>query len=182
MPIRSMNLGDDPVAQEVFREMATWPIFDPHSHIDPHRPAARNLDEILGYHYYTELAHSAGMPAAGRGRSRFPDAVIRISPDTWIGSTIRSSTPGCWRSPIRSMASRTSGSGLRRSASSTTGRTIATAKTGTGRSGRPRILEAVFLTNEFDDPLEGWNVQKYMPCLRTDDLVLKLHEPGRSSG
>ena len=35
----------------------------PHSHIDAHRPAARNLDEVLGYHYYTELAHSAGMPA-----------------------------------------------------------------------------------------------------------------------
>ena len=37
--------------------------YDPHTHIDPHRPAARHFDEILGYHYYTELAHSAGMPA-----------------------------------------------------------------------------------------------------------------------
>ena len=26
--------------------------------------AAANLAEILGYHYYTELAHSAGMPRA----------------------------------------------------------------------------------------------------------------------
>jgi glucuronate isomerase len=38
-------------------------------------------------------------------------------------------------------------------------------------------LEAVFLTNEFDDPLEGWDRDRYVPCLRTDDLVLKLHEP-----
>jgi glucuronate isomerase len=38
-------------------------------------------------------------------------------------------------------------------------------------------LEAVFLTNEFDDPLEGWDTSQYVPCLRTDDLVLKLHEP-----
>ena len=38
-------------------------------------------------------------------------------------------------------------------------------------------LEAVFLTNEFDDPLEGWDRSRYIPCLRTDDLVLKLHEP-----
>jgi glucuronate isomerase len=37
-------------------------------------------------------------------------------------------------------------------------------------------LEAVFLTNDFDDPLEGWDTDKYIPCLRTDDLVLKLHE------
>src|SRR4051812_16202798 len=53
----------DPRARELFDEMVRWPIYDPHSHIDPHRPAARNFDEILGYHYYTELAHSAGMPA-----------------------------------------------------------------------------------------------------------------------
>src|SRR5262249_1804148 len=38
-------------------------------------------------------------------------------------------------------------------------------------------LDAVFLTNDFDDPLEGWDTAKYVPCLRTDDLVLKLHEP-----
>ena len=37
-------------------------------------------------------------------------------------------------------------------------------------------LEAVFLTNDFDDPLEGWDTSKFVPCLRTDDLVLKLHE------
>ena len=38
-------------------------------------------------------------------------------------------------------------------------------------------LETVFLTNEFDDPLEGWDTRRYVPCLRVDDLVLKLHEP-----
>ncbi|MFM1801175.1 MAG: Uronate isomerase, partial [Planctomycetota bacterium] len=38
-------------------------------------------------------------------------------------------------------------------------------------------LSAVFLTNDFDDPLVGWNTSQYIPCLRTDDLVLKLHEP-----
>ena len=53
----------DPAARELFEEISRWPIYDPHSHIDAHRPAARNLDEVLGYHYYTELAHSAGMPA-----------------------------------------------------------------------------------------------------------------------
>ena len=31
-------------------------------------------------------------------------------------------------------------------------------------------LEAVFLTNEFDDPEGG--ICKHVPCLRTDDLVL----------
>src|SRR5690348_14745124 len=53
----------DPQARALFDEVTRWPIYDPHSHIDPHRPAARGIGEILGYHYYTELAHSAGMPA-----------------------------------------------------------------------------------------------------------------------
>src|SRR5215831_16047226 len=53
----------NPKARELFEEMCRWPIYDPHSHIDALRPAARDLDEVLGYHYYTELAHAAGMPA-----------------------------------------------------------------------------------------------------------------------
>ena len=59
----ALNPQPNSTAQELFAEMSRWPIFDPHTHIDPRRPAARHFDEILGYHYYTELAHSAGMPA-----------------------------------------------------------------------------------------------------------------------
>ena len=32
-------------------------------------------------------------------------------------------------------------------------------------------LEAVFLTNDFDDRLEGFDTRRYVPCLRTDELV-----------
>jgi glucuronate isomerase len=35
-------------------------------------------------------------------------------------------------------------------------------------------LERVFLTNDFDDPLEGFDTHRYIPCLRTDDLVFHL--------
>ena len=38
-------------------------------------------------------------------------------------------------------------------------------------------LEKVFLTNDFDDPLEGFNTERYIPCLRTDDLVFHLTKP-----
>src|SRR6476661_9195287 len=73
-PARTAGSPADPAARELFEEMARWPIFDPHSHIDPHRPAARNFDEVLGYHYYTELSHSAGMPAE-RVASELPPKV-----------------------------------------------------------------------------------------------------------
>src|SRR5262249_12842944 len=38
-------------------------------------------------------------------------------------------------------------------------------------------LEKVFLTNDFDDPLEGFDTSRYVPCLRTDDLLFRLHKP-----
>ena len=51
----------DSLVRELFTEICRIPLIDPHSHINPHRPASRTLDDILGYHYYTELAHSVGM-------------------------------------------------------------------------------------------------------------------------
>src|SRR4249919_2605286 len=51
----------DQLVLDLESALATIPLIDPHSHIDPLRPVSRHLDDILGYHYYTELAHSAGM-------------------------------------------------------------------------------------------------------------------------
>ena len=42
---------------------------------------------------------------------------------------------------------------------------------------RQSNLEKVFLTNDFDDPLTGFDTQRYVPCLRTDDLVFHLDKP-----
>jgi glucuronate isomerase len=38
-------------------------------------------------------------------------------------------------------------------------------------------LDQVYLTNDFDDPLEGFDRNFYVPCLRTDDLVFHLCRP-----
>ncbi len=38
-------------------------------------------------------------------------------------------------------------------------------------------VESVFLTNDFDDSLEGFDTNVYVPCLRTDDLVFHLSKP-----
>src|SRR3954464_764266 len=42
-------------------ELEQLVLIDPHTHINPHAPASTTLADILGYHYYTELAHSAGL-------------------------------------------------------------------------------------------------------------------------
>ena len=56
-------------------------------------------------------------------------------------------------------------------------------RAGLGRAGsRQSKLEQVFLTNDFDDPLEGFDTNRYIPCLRTDDLVFHLAKPEVRNG
>ena len=67
----------DSLTRDLYTEICRIPLIDPHSHIDPHRPAARTLDDILGYHYYTELAHSAGMDRAPLASTIAPRERVR---------------------------------------------------------------------------------------------------------
>src|SRR5919106_4700724 len=46
----------------LFAELDRLVLVDPHTHINALDPGSHTLADILGYHYYTELAHSAGMP------------------------------------------------------------------------------------------------------------------------
>src|ERR1700710_1617303 len=48
--------------QRLYQELNSLVLIDPHTHINPLAPASVNLADVMGYHYYTELAHSAGMP------------------------------------------------------------------------------------------------------------------------
>jgi len=169
----------DQLRGRLFDELhAIW-LVDSHSHIDPHAPAAATLADILGYHYYTELAHAAGMPKAqieqpgldpkekvGRlvGWLQHLDNTIQHG---WLIEMLREFfafdddrlTPDNWEAVYDRSQSIMAADGwadavLRRSR-----------------------LEAVFLTNDFDDPLAGFDAARYVPCLRTDDLVFHLGRP-----
>ncbi len=172
-PLRPSN----PCARELFDVISEWPIYDAHSHIDPASPAARTFDEILGYHYYTELAHSAGMPAELANPERDPrqraiDLAGYLEP---IRNTIQYS----WLLEIAREFH-----GVEGHIDPTTIEALydtadhrADGPTWDARVWEHSKLEAVFLTNDFDDPLEGFDTSKFVPCLRTDDLVLKLDRP-----
>jgi glucuronate isomerase len=166
----------DSLSKDLFTEIVKVPLIDPHSHIDPHRPTARSLDDILGYHYYTELAHSAGLDRAllntePRQRvqhilSFFPylDNTMQYAwfleiARTFLGFEGDRIGPGdldfLWSRAERTLTQPSwEDQVLRRS-----------------------NLEKVFLTNDFDDPLTGFNTGRYVPCLRTDDLVFHLDKP-----
>ena len=171
------NRPHDPAARELFDELSRWPIYDPHSHINPHQPAARDFDEILGYHYYTELAHSAGMPADlvaahFAPRERIRNLARHLGP---IDNTVQYS----WLIEIARTFHGFDGDRI--TPETIDGLADRADHAGDGAQWDQVVwdksnLEAVFLTSDFDDPLEGWDTNQYVPCLRTDDLVLKIHE------
>jgi glucuronate isomerase len=164
---------------EILQQLESLRLIDPHTHINPLQPASRTLADILGYHYYTELAHSAGMP-----RSRIEqqgldpkEKVARLIP--WL-ATIENTAQYSW---LLEMCSRFFNFPHDRL---TSDNWEALYDSSAARMADPgweqHVLELsgldqVYLTNDFDDPLQGFNTQFYVPCLRTDDLVFHLARP-----
>ena len=75
----------DQLVADLTAALDSIPLIDPHSHIDPLAPVSKSLDDILGYHYYTELAHSAGMsqePLGKDDKSKVLYTVV-IAPSRW---------------------------------------------------------------------------------------------------
>lgn len=154
------------------------PIFDSHSHIDPLAPTARSLDDILGYHYYTELAHSAGLGQSAVASGADPRERCR----SILGAMERIDNTAQYGWLLEIARTYLGFEGDRLSESDCDSLYDESQR----RMGRPdwhdqviakTKLQAVFLTNAFDDPLTGFDRRMFVPCLRTDDLVFSLHQP-----
>jgi glucuronate isomerase len=157
---------------------ALW-LVDPHTHINPHSAPSQTLADILGYHYYTELAHSAGIP---RERIEEPglsprEKVGRIVPGL---AAIENTVQYSWlleicRDFFGFQDERITASNWERLYDQSQ---AVLAAPGWEREVLQRSrLSGVFLTNDFDDPLTGFDTAFYIPCLRTDDLVFRLWQP-----
>jgi glucuronate isomerase len=177
-------MGDDLVKgrrmqstiSDLYAEIRKIPLVDPHSHIVPTAPAAKSLDDLLGYHYYTELAHSAGLPknqieGAG-GLARAERLAERLAD---CSNTVQYS----W---LVELAREFFGFQDDQLTKSNIGSLFSAAEKTTAADDWPdqvftkTNLEAIFLTNDFDDPLDGFDTKRYVPCLRTDELLFKLSE------
>lgn len=164
------------VTQEILSELESLRLIDPHTHINPHSAASSTLADIMGYHYYTELAHSAGMPKhliEGPDLST-KDKVGNLVP--WlkhIENTAQYSwliemcqtffdfaddrvTEDNWESLYDCSLNKMQQPDWEHQVLEKSG------------------LDQVYLTNDFDDSLKGFNTDFYVPCLRTDDLVFHL--------
>lgn len=167
------------VTTAILSELESTTLVDPHSHINPHAAPSANLADILGYHYYTELAHSAGMPkdriepADGSTLdpkekvTRLAEYLPRLSNtvqyswliemcQTFFGfDDIEVTTDNCERLFDSAQA-------------------VLDQPDWEDQVLQKSGIERVFLTNDFDDPLSGFDTNRYIPCLRTDDLVFHL--------
>lgn len=168
----------DSLVADLNSALSTVPLIDPHSHIDPLRPVSRSLDDILGYHYYTELAHSAGMSQAPLAKDVSPRERVReiIRYMDRYDNTVQY---GWFVDIAREFLGYT---GTRVTIADADQLFDAAEKTFAQPDWEQQVrtktrLEKIFLTNEFDDPLQGFDNSVYVPCLRTDTLVFHLDKP-----
>jgi glucuronate isomerase len=170
-------MPNDALAEELYAELCRIPLIDPHSHIDPHRPVSRSLDDILGYHYYTELAHSAGMSRAPLAKEVPPRERVRAILGH-MDSFDNTAQYGWFLEIARTFL----GFEGDRVTAADCDWLCDTAERVFGQPDweeqviRKTNLESIFLTNEFDDPLADFDTRRYVPCLRTDALVFNLHQ------
>jgi glucuronate isomerase len=170
-------MPQDTLARELYAEICRIPLIDPHSHIDPHRPVSRSLDDILGYHYYTELAHSAGMSQEPLAKDVPPRERVRAI----LGHMDRFDNTAQYGWFLEIARTFLGFEGDRVTAADCDRLCDAAERVFAQPDWEEQVfrktnLESIFLTNEFDDPLMGFDTKRYVPCLRTDALVFDIHK------
>lgn len=165
--------------QILFEQLDAIVLIDSHSHINPHAPASTSLADLLGYHYYTELAHSSGMP---KHLIEEPDISPREKVERLFDhlGNINNTVQWSWFVELSQELFGFQGDEIDKSNWETV-YDLAESKM-QEPDWETQVLaaskvEKVFLTNDFDDPLEGFDTNRYIPCLRTDDLVFHLAQP-----
>ena len=169
----------DTVRNSIYEAIASIRLIDPHTHINPHAPASNTLADLLGYHYYTELAHSAGMPKHQIEEDGISDRELVRRLVTNL-SPLENTAQYRW---LVEICRKFFGFTGERLDDSNWEEVYETSEKQMKLAEWPQMVldksnvEAVFLTNDFDDDLEGFDSDTYIPCLRTDDLVFHLSKP-----
>src|SRR6516162_2925494 len=151
----------DRLAQDLYAELCHIPIIDPHSHIDPRQPTARSLDDILGYHYYTELAHSAGMEKWPLSADVDPRERVRAI--VYHMSRFDNTIQYQWFLEIARAFLNFQGSQITLADCTSlcdTADRLMSQPDWEERVLRQTNVEKVFLTNDFDDTLEGFDTER----------------------
>ncbi|MHB0857320.1 MAG: hypothetical protein ACYC5M_07090 [Anaerolineae bacterium] len=164
------------LVKELYERIDELPIVDIHTHVSWKTGTAANIGEILSYHYYTELANSADFQ---EGRFPFddPEALTRaILPKLdlirntvqydWLMTISREFLvvdPLDWHEDNWKLIFDRSVEVMGRA--DWRDELIAQAN-----------IERVFLTNQYNDDLEGLDNTLYTPCMRVEPFVLWMDD------
>ncbi|TWU42204.1 glucuronate isomerase [Novipirellula artificiosorum] len=167
-----------PAHETIYQSLQSIELIDPHTHINPHAPASRTLADLLGYHYYTELSHSAGMP-----KDQIEET--GIAPKELVRRLVENLQPIENTSQYRwliAICQKFFDFPFDRIDTSNweelydRSEQVMSAADWSQTVLKQSNVRSVFLTNDFDDELAGFDTETYIPCLRTDDLVFKFHQ------
>lgn len=164
--------------QRLYEEIRQIVAIDVHSHVPASEPFARSLRDLLGYHYFTELAHSAGMDKAVLAPEspdeemipRLLDAMERVDNTVQYG----------W---MMELAAALFDFHEERLTSKNWEPLAAAVKEKAKQPGRKReilkasCIERTFLTNSPGEDLDGIDTEIFVPSLRADALVFSIGDP-----
>ncbi len=175
--------GSQSLQDRLLAEIAQISAIDVHSHVPADAPFARSLRDVLGYHYYTELGHSAGMSkdviAAEQPDERMIPGLLHALEA--IDNTVQYS----WLVELARELFGFEAQKLTRDNWEPLAEAVRRSAERPGRAQeimRRSRIEKVFLTNNFDEDLAAIDTSLFAPSLRADALVFKMHDPAVRKG
>jgi len=170
-----MNLD---LVNRLYRQLDALPIYDIHTHIRAERPFAASLADIIGYHYYTELANSAQYRAEFADETD-PAQVVRqvVERLPLLSNTVQFD----WLTVIgeeflgierRHWLTRSWSELIERA------QQAIDAPDYQERVLRRSNVRRIYMTNACDETLTGYDAGLLVPCLRTDAFVFEMDKPG----
>jgi glucuronate isomerase len=171
------------VVKELYEEINALPIIDIHTHVNWKVGTARNIGEILSYHYYTELTNSARHDGAALPFDDPRELTRLVYPKL---EYIRNTVQYDW---LMTISREYLGIDAQEWEIDDNWEAIFDRSVEVmDRRGWAEELVAqadilrVFLTNQYDEDLEGLDTAFYSPCLRTEPFVLWMDRPGDRQG
>jgi len=163
--------------RELYEGLDALPIYDIHTHIDARNAFAGSLADIIGYHYYTELANSAEY-RPDFAAEMDPDQIVRqvlerlplfantvqsdwlmVIGETFLGIKRSEWTSLAWQEVAAKAQKAIDAPGYRQEV--------------LRRSG----VQSIYMTNSCDEDLEGIDRRLFVPCLRVDPFVFAIDNP-----
>ncbi|MBS3761804.1 MAG: glucuronate isomerase [Planctomycetes bacterium] len=166
---------ENKLEKRLLDEIMSIPVIDVHSHVPFEAPYAASLRELLGYHYFTELAHSAGMQK---------DVIAEDNPDEkMLSSLVQALEPldntvqYSWMIELSRELFGFQDQKLTHDNWKGLAESVENAAKEPGRAREildASSIEKVFLTNQFDDDLDRIDQDMFVPSLRADTLVFEF--------